>query len=51
MCAHSDMYCSLAKGNVLHRFYKITIMVMINDFVIQAVKPQDFATAIAIAKL
>jgi len=45
------MYSSLAKGNGLHSFYKITTMVMINDFVIQAAKPQDFMTTIAIAKL
>lgn len=49
-CACSDIPSPLATGNVLHRFYKITPMVVINDFVIQAVKPQDFVTAIAVTR-
>lgn len=28
----------------------MTLMVMINDFVIQAVKPQEFVTAIAVRR-
>lgn len=44
------MSSSLATGNVLHRFYKMTLMVVINDFVIQAVKPQEFVTAIAVRR-
>lgn len=32
-------------------FIKLLLWFMINDFVIRAVKPQDFMTAIAVAKL
>lgn len=49
-CACSDTSSCLATGNVLHRFYKRTLMVMINDFVIQAVKPQEVVTAVAVRR-
>lgn len=32
-------------------FIKLLLWFVINDFVIRAVKPQDFMTAIAVAKL